>query len=58
MIVFYKHTRFGIRIWNPDPYDIKYPHTTLYVDYSLREAKQRFRKQYELERKHIIWEEI
>lgn len=59
MIVFWNITKHGgIRIYNPDPWDVEHPHTTVYFGYSLKQAKQLFRKQYNLQRKHITWEEL
>lgn len=59
LMIFYKYVRCGgIRIYNPDPYDMDYPHSTVYFDYTLKQAQQRFRKEYGLQRRHIEWIEL
>ena len=44
-------------MYNPNPFSSKL-HTTLYIGYSLSEAKKKWRQYLGLERKHIQWEEF
>jgi hypothetical protein len=57
MIIFYSILHSGIRMYNPNPFSSKL-HTTLYIGYSLSEAKKKWRQYLGLERKHIQWEEL